>query len=313
MLPQMMDLSSPLETPYLDPAHVAWTATLEDLLERNAAITHGYHSLSEAVATILGREHANWLTFGQWASAEARAAIAGETVPGPLRHLFAEEVAVSVARGNAAIFGDVAPPFIRFVTLFRDAQGLAPGSTARQARRAELLADPTISRSADLVTAFGAYADAADLLAASDPDPRQLAARMFVANVCVGAHEQMLADPFIRSAIPGRWFTAIVATSQMRLLLPERELPLDRDVPAPAYLAGEAFPETLRALEDEDAIALARRFGQDVDSAARSNAPDWEDFAERMGFIYTLFRAYQCDPSLYAMPPGIPDPPPRRP
>ncbi len=301
---------SPVETPYLDPGHVARAVALEDRLERNAAITHGYHGLSDAVATILGRQHANWLTFGQWASAEARATIAGQTVPAPLRHLLAEQVSRSVAQGNAAIFGDIAPPFIRFVTLFRDAPRLAPGSTARQALRAELLADPTIGRSADLVTAFGAYADAADLLAAGDQDPRSLAARMFVANVCVGAHEQLLADPFIRAAIPGRWFTAIVATSQMRLLLPERELALDRDVPAPAYLGGEMFPETLRALEDPDAIGLARRFRQDVDSASRSDAPDWEDFAERMGFIFTLFRAYQCDPTLHAMPPGIPDPPP---
>ena len=308
----MVDTASPLDTPYLDPGHVARTVTLEDLLERNAAITHGYHSLSEAVATILGRQHANWLTFGQWASAEARASIAGQTVPAPLRHLLAEQLAESVAQGNAAIFGDVAPPFIRFVALFRDAARLAPGSTARWALRAELLADPTISRSADLVTAFGAYADAAELMAAGDQDPRSLAARMFVANVSVGAHEQQLADPFIRAAIPGRWFTAIVATSHMRLMLPEREIALDRDVPAPAYLGGEMFPEMLRALEDPEAVALARRFGQDLDSTSRSDAPDWEDFTERMGFIFTLFRAYQCDPTLHAMPPGIPDPPPLR-
>jgi hypothetical protein len=305
----MVDVPSPLETPYLDPAHVARVVTLDDLLERNAAITHGYHSLSEAVATILGRQHANWLTFGQWASAEARASIAGQTVPAPLRHLLAEHVSEAVAQGNAAIFGDVAPPFIRFVTLYRYPGRLAPGLAARQALRAQLLADPTISRSADLLTAFGAYADVADLLATDDPDPRSLAARMFVANVCVGAHEQLLADPFIRVAIPGRWFTAIVATSQMRLLLPDRELALDRDVPHPAYLDGEMFPEPLRELDDPDATALARRFRQQIDSASRSDAPDWEDFEERMGFIFTLFRAYQCDPTLYAMPPGVPDPP----
>ena len=310
MLPWMVDTPSPLETPYLDPDHVARTVALDDLLERNAAITYGYHGLAEAVATILGRRHANWLTFGQWASAEARSAIAGQNVPAALRHLLAEQVSKSVAEGNAAIFGDVAPPFIRFVTLYRDAGRHAPGSPAREALRAELLADPSISRSTDMVTAFTAYADAADLLADGDPDPRALAARMFVGNVSVGAHEQELADPFIRAAIPGRWFAAVVATSRMRLLLPEGELALDRDIPAPDYLDGEMFPELLRALDDPDALALARRFKQDLGSASRSDAPDWEDFAERMGFIFTLFRAYQCDPTLHAMPPGIPDPPP---
>ena len=95
----------------------------------------------------------------------------------------------------------------------------------------------------------------------------------------------------------------------MRLLLPDGELPLDRDVPAPAYLAGEMFPAPLRRFDDPDATALALRFGQHLDDASRSDAPDWEDFTERLGFSFTLFRAYQCDASLHAMPPGIPDVP----
>jgi hypothetical protein len=305
----MPDLVDPFETPYLDPGYVARVVNIEDRLERNAAITHGYHALSEAVAFVLGRQHANWLTFGQWASAEARSAIAGDTVPAPLRHLMAEQVSESVAQGNAAIFGDVSLPFIRFIALYRGALQLGPDPAARAHLRAELLADPIVTRNPDLITGFRAYADAVDLLAAEQPDHRVLAARMLVGNVCVGAHEQQLADPFIRAAIPGSWFTAIVATSQMRLLLPERELALDRDVPPPDYLDGDLFPESLRELDDPDATDLARRFGQDLESASRSDAPDWEDFDERMGFIFTLFRAYQCDPTLYAMPPGIPDPP----
>ena len=297
-------LPSPLDSPYLDPAFVERVVALPDPLGRNAAITRGYHALSEAVAAILGHDHANWLTFGQWASAEARESIDGSGVPAVVRPFFGEEIARAVADGNAAIFGDVAPPFIRFVTLFAGA-GTAPEALARA--RAALLAEPQVTTSEDLVRAFGAYADAASLLAAGDPEPGRRAERMLVANASVGAHEQHVADPFVRAAIPGRWISAVVATSHMGLRVPEGVLELAHDVPPPAYLGGAPFPAALERLDDPDAIELAVRFGLDVDSADASGAPDWESYDERMGFIFTLLRAYQCDPALFALPPGTPE------
>ncbi len=295
----------PLATPYLDPAHVARVVAEPDPLARNAAITRGYHALSEAMAALLGRDHANWLTFGQWASAEARESIDGTGVPPLARPFFGEEIAQAVAAGNAAIFGDVALPFIRFVTLFAGCR-TARGSVADS--RTALLADPQIAASEDLVRAFGAYADALELVLDGDPAPRRRAARMLVANVSVGAHEQRVADPFVRAAIPGRWISAIVATSHMGLRLPQGMLALQRDVPPPAYLGGAMFPPDLVLLDDTEAVALARRFGQDLGSAVNSDAPDWESYAERMGFIFTLLRANQCDPELFALPPGTPVP-----
>ena len=298
---------SPFETPYLDPAFVAVVVADPDPLRRNAAITQGYHALSEAVAAILGHDHANWLTFGQWASAEARESIDGTGVPPVVRPFFGEEIARAVADGNAAIFADVAPPFLRFVALYATVRDGASPETLAMARAA-LLAEPPIAASEDLVRAFGAYADAAAMLAAGDPDPRRRAERMLVANASVGAHEQHVADPFVRAAIPGRWISAVVATSHMGLRVPQGLLELAHDVPPPAYLDGAQFPPELERLEDPDAVALATRFGQDLDSAASSDAPDWESYDERMGFIFTLLRSFQRDPSLFALPPGTPEP-----
>jgi hypothetical protein len=293
----------PLATPYLDAAFVERVIAIPDPLERNAAITRGYHALSDAVATILGRDHANWLTFGQWASAEARESIAGTDIPAVVRPFFGAEIARAVAAGNAAIFSDVAPPFIRFVELFA-----AAGTPEHRARaRTALLADPRIAAVEDLRRAFGAYADAVELLAAGDPEPGRRAGRMLVANASIGAHEQLVADPFVRAAIPGRWISAIVATSHMGLRVPEGMLELQRDVPPPAYLGGGAFPPGLECLDDPEALALALRFGQDPASAGASDAPDWESYDERMGFIFTLLRAYQCDPALFVLPPGTPE------
>jgi hypothetical protein len=314
---ELRDGTDPLATPYLDEATIERVVTTADPLARNAAITRGYHALSEAVAVVVGRDQANWLTFGQWASAEARRSIAGDAIPAAVRPFVGDEVAAAVAAGNAAIFADVAPPFIRFVRAFA-ADGRARRDPHRAAVALEALcADPQLAASDDLRRAFAAYVDAV-VLRNADPAgtaagsggataaARRRAARILVANASIGAHEQRVADPFVRAAIPGRWIAAIAATSHMGLRIPDGVLELSRDVPPPAYLGGAQFPPELEVLEDPDALALAARFGQDPGSAAASDAPDWESYDERMGFIFTLLRSHQGDPALFDLPPGTP-------
>ena len=278
-----------------------------DVLERNAAITRGYHALSEAVVALLGRTDANWLTFGQWASAEARRSMTGETIPGLLEPLIGHEVAGAVADGNAAVFGDVAGPFIRWIAAF----AVDPAARRERARADDLLAPllghPQVAASPDLQRAFIAYTDALLLRSSTDPaTARRRAARMLCANVSIGAHEQLVADPYVRAAIPGGSLLAVAATAHMGLHLPGGYLRLDRDVPRPAYLGGTQFPPDLANLDDPELVDLARRFGQDLASAGDSDAPDWEDYRERMGFIFTLLRSFQQDPAVFALPPGTP-------
>lgn len=300
------NLAEALASPYVDLSFIEQVVAMRDPMARNAAITRGYHALSEAVSALIGRDHANWLTFGQWASAEARRSIDGEAVPAIFRRFIGDEVAENVAEGNATIFGDVAPPFVRFVQAFGADLAAVGDEESSRALLANLCADPQIASSLDLIRAFTAYVDSM-LLRRLGPDAgRQRAARIFVANVSIGAEEQRVADPFVKAAIPGRWIIPIVATSHMGLRIPEGLLELSRDVPRPAYLSGAPFPAELMVLEDPDAIALAIRFGQDLDSADRSDAPDWESYDERMGYIFTLLRSHQCDPSLFDLPPGTP-------
>ncbi len=294
----------PLASPYLDPAEIERVVSMDDVLARNSAITRGYHALSEAVAALVGRTDANWLTFGQWASAEARRSMTGETIPGLLEPLIGRDVARAVADGNAAVFGDVAGPFIRWVVAFAG----DPAACRDRARADDVLGPlsehPQLADSPDLRRAFGAYTDALLLRSPTDPGAaRRRAARMLVANVSIGAHEQLVADPYVRAAIPGGSVVAVAATAHMGLHLPGIVLRLDRDVPRPAYLGGAQFPEAIMTLEDPDAIALARRFGQDLASAGDSDAPDWEDYRERMGYIFTLLRSFQQDPAIFALPP----------
>jgi hypothetical protein len=290
----------------LSPAEedVAAIVTIGDPVERNAAITRGYHALAHAVADVLGRDDTNWLCFGQWASAEAGRSIRGESLPALLRPLIADGVSAAVATGNAAVFGDVAPPFIRFVQAIWSTPAAADDPVAAADVFDRLAAHPQLAASADLRAAFRAYLDA--LFLRSDPHSgaaKRRAERMLVANASIGAHEQIIADPHVRAAIPGRSIIAIASTAHLGLRIPDGVLALNRDVPRPAYLGGQAFPSDLLTLEDPEAIALARRFGQDLASARHSDAPDWERYEERMGFIFTLLRAYQQDPAMFALPP----------
>lgn len=296
-----------LTTSLLSAADVDRIAAIDDVLERNAAITHGYHALSEAVAALLGRTDANWLTFGQWASAEARRSMTGETVPDLFKPLIGHDIARTVSNANAAVFSDVAKPFIEWVTRFSGESAARSGSERAEAALVPLLEQPQLAASEDLRRAFRAYTDALLLRPSTDPDAsRRRAARMLVANASVGAHEQLVADPYVKAAIPGGSILAVAATAHMGLHLPQGFLHLDRDVPSPAYLQGAPFPPQLTDLDDEEAIALARRFGQDLESAADSDAPDWEDYRERMGYIFTLLRSFQQDPTIFAMPRDTP-------
>ena len=291
---------------FLDESVIAAVVAMEDPVDRNVTITHGYHALAVATAAVVGPADANWLCFGQWASAEAGRAIRQESVPSLLRPVIGDEVAAAVAAGNAAVFGDVAPPFARFVHAFAALAATTPDPDAAREAAASLMAHPQLAASEDLRRAFGAYIDALLLRDANDPDTvRRRSERMLVANASVGAHEQIVADPFVRAAIPGRSIVAIAATTHLGIHIPDGALELSHDVPSPHYLGGSPFPATLMELGDPEAIALATRFRQDLHSARDSDAPNWEDYTERMGYIFTLLRAYQQDPAMFELPPEI--------
>jgi hypothetical protein len=287
----------------LDEAAVDALVSIADPVARNLAITRGYHLLAAEVGRVLGSENANWLCFGQWASAEAGRAIRGESVPSPLRPLVAAGIAEAVAGGNAAVFGDVAPPFIRFIRAVEADPEVLTTPRAACAMLDRLVSHPQLAASEDLQRAFTAYTDALLLRDADGPAAsKRRAERIFVANVSIGAHEQVLADPYVRAAIPGGWIVAIASTAHLGVRIPDGLLSLNRDVPPPGYLGGAAFPPGLTHFEDPDALALAVRFGQDPLSAKHSDAPNWESYHERMGFIFTFLRAYQQDTAMFEMP-----------
>jgi hypothetical protein len=295
----------PLESPFLDPDYVSEVTSMPDPVERNRWITRGYHELAAAVGEIIGRENANWLCFGQWASAEAGRAIRKESIPAIARPFFGGAVSDAVGRGNACVFEDVSQPFSRFVLAFAGHRVGLPVPSEGQARAtlAALCEHPQLAVSPDLCRAFSAYTDALLLRdTLGNVAATMRAQRILVGNISIGAHEQIVAEPFVRDAIPGGSVLAIMATAQMALRLPQGMLDLDEDVPAPNYLDGACFPACLAELTDPEALELCSRFGQDPGSTLHSDAPNWESYDERMGYIFTMERAFQQDPLIFEMP-----------
>ena len=263
---------------------------IDDPGARNYAITRTYWDLARRLDGVLGTQDANWLTFGTWASASAGRFIRQESLP-------VGWGVEAVAAGNAAIITDIAPRFVAFLDLAREwgPSGLAPA----------VASCPELTATAELAESFECYARAAGLGAGADDDTIH-AELMLRANTLIAHHEQRLADVFVDRALPLSGHVGTLATLAVTLSLPEGEVRVSHDVAPPSYLGGEQWPAPLRALRDPRLVDLARAYGQDVDSARRSNATSWEDFDERMGYIFCFFRAYQRDPALRSLPPDVP-------
>lgn len=266
---------------------IASAAAAPDPVARNRAITGVYAHLGRALADVVGHDDANWLHFGAWASASAGEVISGNRrAPGFSRR--------AVVEGNTAIITDIGPRFARFLEH-------AQAHRDVPARLDAILGDPALTESPELADAFACYAR----LASSShgmTDRRERAQLMFRANVRVAHHEQRFADPLIDAAIPGQGILGALASPIITVGLPERTVRVTRDVPRPRYLGGAAWPDVLDRLDDPVLADLARLYRQDPNSAVHSNAPDWQDLNERMGYIFCLFRAYQCDPDLQGSP-----------
>ncbi len=254
---------------------------------RNRAITSAYAVLARALESVLGDRDANWLHFGAWASASAGTVIRGD-------RMTPKNVRAAVLKGNTAIIGDIGPRFARFLALHS-------GSAGVPELRSRVADDPLLTESQELADAFDCYARLASP-ASDELDDRTRAQLTLRANVQVAHHEQAYADPIIDEAIPGGSLLGALSSTGVTFRIPDGTLRVTRDVPRPRYLDGAQWPAVLDALDDPGLVALAAGFRQDESSTRHSDAPDWQDLDERMGFIFCLFRSYQRDAAIRQSP-----------
>ncbi|GLI26356.1 hypothetical protein ARHIZOSPH14_05980 [Agromyces rhizosphaerae] len=282
------------------------TAVLEravattDPAARNRLITLCYREIAFALADVIGRKNLNWFAFGAWASGTAGAVIRGE---GTSLGLGSE----GVAAGNLAIIRDVAPPLLRWLIEVERTGEATPEAMGRA------LVDPVFDGRPGLAAAVRCYQRAAMLAREADAHgasddrraelEREIAERVLLGNALLGAHEQELVDRFIDEAMPLGGLFGLVTTRFVHLETPDGPIDVTEDVAPPPYLAGAQFPISLTALTYPELVLLFLRFHQSPgEDTTHSDAPIWEDYDERMGFILTFFRAHQCDPRYFEVP-----------
>src|SRR5262245_18540994 len=201
---------------------------------RNLKITHAYHRLTTATASVVG-PGANWCTFATWASRQAGQTIRGEDLGRTIEEAFAASDAVHavVARvrdlqraagraidANAAL-GAIRDACAPLLSVARVAHAVARGNKkvfdeigAEFARFVTVLGprpgdDAALEhfcarfRAGDppegqrlLVAAFRDYHRARGLT-----DPKARAERMLLANARIGLHEQTRLQPDIADAL----------------------------------------------------------------------------------------------------------------
>ncbi|HYH96292.1 hypothetical protein [Hyalangium sp.] len=211
---------------YPTAADVKSIAAMENPVERNLAITQGYHDLSNALGEMLGKENANWATFGTWASKQAGASIRQEDLPKflmdaikgsgavgeklskmddvlrklglpalPLGDIAAgasealNNVSKAIADGNQFVFREIGQEMARFVDTFKDDTQLDPAKLEKFL--GEIPAEKPL-----LKEAFTAYAKAQ-----FEQDPNKKAELMLLGNNKIGLHEQTQLTPFIEKAL----------------------------------------------------------------------------------------------------------------
>lgn len=344
----------------LDEVAVAEIAAMRDPVLRNLWITQTYAELADRLLGALHTDQ-TWCTFAVWASDTAGVSIRSQELPhgvtelldgaghhvdaiversgdhhplvgwlaAPLRHAHVEalvhralgQVSYHIAHGNALVYAELAPLFVRLVDRL-DADGPPPAD-----RVDALLGDigvPTLADEPLVHTAFRSYA-----AAAGTADPAERAQFVLTANVAAVLHEQQRLqddiaasldaglvdvageiDGLFHRLLPAPLRKILVARTvarvadhvealwehvATRLLMtmqtPTETLHLGVDVPAP--LGAPLFPELLERLDHPPLVDLMMQWDRTRGTGRGSGARDWSRLHDRMGYIVNLFRSRQ--------------------
>jgi hypothetical protein len=239
-----------------------------------------------------------------------------------------ERASAAVARGNLKVFAEIGFEFARYL------EECSPEDEPDSARFGAFLdgfqpGDPPDGQRL-LRQAFTRYQRHA-----FEPDPKCRCELVLLANLEIGLHEQTRLQPEIREALESAHYTredlgrrfggmaplrvrgpiqrmlaALFAPAQREMATVAREaitasfmvLCLPGRVLALGSHLDEPFPESLRALGDEELAAMRARFechGVDPDDCG---AKDWSVLEQRMHYIVHLFRAFHASEDLYRPP-----------
>ena len=205
----------PARSSYPNGAGIDRILAISNPVERNYAITQGYHDLSQAFAKLVGDDNANWTTYAVWASRQAGVTIRQEDAPRQLVEAFEKSAEIGraleqarsrlgplgalippvsglltagdegldlisheIATGNTKVFAEISREFSRFIEAFG-------GATHYDQARVDAYLAGFRPDQAAFRDGMAAYAKAM-----FEPDAEKKAELMLLGNARVGLHEQ---------------------------------------------------------------------------------------------------------------------------
>jgi hypothetical protein len=289
---------------------------------RNLQISQAYSELSPLFQGLAhSGDGANWPTIATWASSTVGMGIrktmlphwieiVSRTWPKWLREValvstdvadlvcnkLLEHVSRSLSDGNALVFKEIGGSFTRFGLYFAEQSAIGPDPKLLAQFVGTL--DPSTQQL--LIQAFTLYYR-------SMWEPSNRTQLLYYANALVGLDEQMRLQPALNGAflanytieVLGRNVTLHVESLMTlifeALLMPNEILWVREDVPKRAW-DGLTWAPGLEHLTLPGLNSLYRRFVPTDDSLAHTGARNWVRLADRMRYVWPMFRGRQDGP-----------------
>jgi hypothetical protein len=305
-----------------------------DPIERNEQVTKQYYELSNGMAGILGKDNANWATYAVWASDEIGRNLDSGT------NKAVEQSGIGdprfwLSQGNSKLVSDIGPAFRHFVDTFgggknRDMsfEKFWSGFESKYAGRNISYLEGKVGNPDDMKNAFKAYYDSMkiqDQLKTADPAKQaDLKGRqeqlMLYGNTLVGLQEQFLVQEDIENGLKVLGITNPwgAGSGFVDLHTPgaggkgERKLDTDIDLTPQSTAANGKSVKFVTAdgkTIDIQTELRARLEGLDGNNSneqewniKNSGTDHWENYGQRMGYIYHLFAEFQHDKNLFNDP-----------
>jgi hypothetical protein len=310
-----------------------------DRQERNEAVTKQYEDLSKGMASLTGGDNANWATFAVAASDEIGRNLKG--TPGiAIGEAAGGDPRYWLSVGNSQLVSDIGPAFQYFNQTFQDSKNhnltfdqFYQGLQQKWGGRGISYLDGHNDPQNNMKNAFKAYYDAMKLhdqemslppTGAADNERASLADQrsklMLYANTLVGLQEQNIAQPAVANGMTiggglvtnplgrGAWGVNLhlLQNKDGPQLNTDRNLP---NTPERVSLAGGTFTTVDGKTINLDQAIRDRLNGldgnpnnEDETNPANSGTNHWEQYSQRMGYIYQLFADYQRDPTMFNDP-----------